>query len=112
MRQTYESSLAPDGSAIAFIVRDSGYPRAVQQEITPEGLGEERPVKLPVEGPVTRVLHSRMESGLPARSLRTVRSDCRPGWYPPIRRSMVPAPCAWMRICAPHWWNGITISWR
>lgn len=58
MRQTYESSLAPDGSAIAFIVRDSGYPRAVQQEITPEGLGAERPVKLPVEGPVTRVLHS------------------------------------------------------
>lgn len=58
MRQTYESSLAPDGSAIAFIVRDSGYPHAVQQEITPEGLGEERPVKLPVEGPVTRVLHS------------------------------------------------------
>lgn len=58
MRQTYESSLAPDGSAIAFIVRDSGYPRAVQQEITPEGLGAERPVKLPVEGPVTRALHS------------------------------------------------------
>lgn len=58
MRQTYESSLAPDGSAIAFIVRDSGYPHAVQQEITPEGLGQERPVKLPVEGPVTRVLHS------------------------------------------------------
>ena len=53
MRQTYESSLAPDGSAIAFIVRDSGYPHAVQQEITPEGLGQERPVKLPVEGPVT-----------------------------------------------------------
>nr|WP_120491509.1 prolyl oligopeptidase family serine peptidase [Corynebacterium lactis] len=58
MRQTYESSLSPDGRAIAFIVRDRGYPHAVQQEIMPEGLGEERPVKLPVEGPVTRVLHS------------------------------------------------------
>lgn len=58
MRQTYESSLAPDGRAIAFIVRDSGYPHAVQQEITPDGLGEERTVRLPVEGPVTRVLHS------------------------------------------------------
>lgn len=58
MRQTYESSLSPDGRAIAFIVRDRGYPHAVQQEITDEGLGVERPVKLPVEGPVTRVLHS------------------------------------------------------
>ena len=58
MRQTYESSLSPDGRAIAFIVRESGYPHAVQQTIGPEGLGAERPVQLPVEGPVTRVLHS------------------------------------------------------
>lgn len=58
MRQTYESSLSPDGSAIAFIVRDSGYPHAVQQAIGPNGLGEERPIALPVKGPVTKVLHS------------------------------------------------------
>lgn len=58
MRHTYGSSLAPDGSAIAYIVRERGYPRAVQVALTDDGLGPERPVKLPVDGPVTRVLHS------------------------------------------------------
>lgn len=58
MRHTYESSLSPDGSAIAYIVRDQGYPHAVQRELRADGIGVERPVKLPVEGPVTRVLHS------------------------------------------------------
>lgn len=58
MRHTYASSLAPDGSAIAYIVRERGYPKAVQVALTDDGLGDERPVKLPVDGPVTRVLHS------------------------------------------------------
>lgn len=58
MRHTYGSSLAPDGSAIAYIVRERGYPRAVQVALTDDGLGPERPVQLPVDGPVTRVLHS------------------------------------------------------
>lgn len=58
MRHTYGSSLAPDGSAIAYIVRERGYPKAVQVALTDDGLGDERPVQLPVDGPVTRVLHS------------------------------------------------------
>lgn len=58
MRHTSVPSLAPDGTAIAYIVRDGGYPFAVQAQLTEEGLGEERRVRLPVEGPVTRVLHS------------------------------------------------------
>ncbi|MEJ5919147.1 alpha/beta hydrolase family protein [Corynebacterium sp. H78] len=60
MRHTYGSSLAPDGSAIAYIVRDHGYPHAVQMQLEPDGagLGEERYVKLPIDGPVTKVLHS------------------------------------------------------
>lgn len=58
MRHTYGSSLSPDGSAIAYIVRDGGYPHAVQAELTADGVGTERPVELPVEGPITRVLHS------------------------------------------------------
>ncbi|KAB1503957.1 S9 family peptidase [Corynebacterium sp. 320] len=58
MRHTTSPSLSPDGSAIAYIVREGGYPYAVQAEVTGEGIGTERPVQLPVEGPVTRVLHS------------------------------------------------------
>lgn len=58
MRHTYGSSLAPDGTAIAYLVRDRGYPKAVQVQLTDDGLGPERIVELPVDGPVTRVLHS------------------------------------------------------
>lgn len=58
MRQTFHPSLANDGRSIAYIVRDGGYPFAVQCEVTDDGLGDERPIELPVTGPVTRVLHS------------------------------------------------------
>lgn len=58
MRHTSVPSLAPDGTAIAYIVREGDYPYAVQAELTAEGMGEERRVRLPVDGPVTRVLHS------------------------------------------------------
>ena len=40
MRHTYGSSLAPDGSAIAYIVRERGYPKAVQVALTDYGLGD------------------------------------------------------------------------
>ncbi|MHA7686930.1 alpha/beta hydrolase family protein [Corynebacterium evansiae] len=58
MRHTTVPSLAPNGTAIAYIVRDGGYPYAVQAALTEDGVGKERPVQLPIEGPVTRVLHS------------------------------------------------------
>ena len=58
MRQTFHPSLANDGRSIGYIVRDGGYPYAVQCAVTDNGLGEERPITLPVTGPVTRVLHS------------------------------------------------------
>lgn len=58
MRHTTSPSLAPNGTAIAYIVRDGGYPYAVQAALTEDGVGKERPVQLPTEGPVTRVLHS------------------------------------------------------
>lgn len=58
MRPTYGSSLSPDGRAIAYIVRDGGYPRAVQARIEDGTIHAERDVSLPAEGPVTRVEHS------------------------------------------------------
>ena len=58
MRHTTRPSIAPKGDAIAYIVRDGDYPYAVQVALENGRLGEERPVQLPVEGPVTRVLHS------------------------------------------------------
>lgn len=73
MRHTYGPSLSPSGTAIAYIVRDGGYPYAVQShfdrnkleeshgepvEEDTHFLSEERPVQLPVDGPVTRILHS------------------------------------------------------
>ncbi|AGF72611.1 alpha/beta hydrolase family protein [Corynebacterium halotolerans] len=60
MRQTYAPSLAPDGSSIAYLVREGGYPYAVRCTLDAGGLGVEREVGLPATGtgPVTRVLHS------------------------------------------------------
>lgn len=58
VRLTYGPSLSPDGSEIAYIVRDDAYPHAVQALVGPDGVGQERRVKIPVDGPVTRVLHS------------------------------------------------------
>ncbi|WP_426707657.1 alpha/beta hydrolase family protein [Corynebacterium auriscanis] len=58
MRHTTRPSIAPAGDAIAYIVRDGDYPYAVQVALENGELGEERHVQLPVEGPVTRVLHS------------------------------------------------------
>ncbi len=60
MRQTYAPSLAPDGSSIAYLVREGGYPYAVRRTVDDEGVGTQREVRLPTAGtgPVTRVLHS------------------------------------------------------
>lgn len=60
MRQSYGSALAPDGSAIAYIVRDGGYPYAVRAGLGQDGIGAEEVVPLPIEGrgAVTKVLYS------------------------------------------------------
>ncbi|MGP6173057.1 alpha/beta hydrolase family protein [Corynebacterium sp. A21] len=60
MRQSYASALAPDGSAIAYIVRDGGYPYAVRAKLGESGLGAEEIVPLPIadRGSVTKVLYS------------------------------------------------------
>lgn len=60
MRQSYGSALAPDGSAIAYIVRDGGYPYAVRARLTGDGISGEETVPLPIKGrgAVTRVLYS------------------------------------------------------
>ena len=59
LRETFGPSLAPDGAAIAYIVSDGDYPYAMRREILDGGvLGEPKPIPLPVDGPVTRVLHS------------------------------------------------------
>ena len=39
-------------------MREGGYPSAVRCTLDAEGLGKEKPLNLPVDGPVTRVLHS------------------------------------------------------
>lgn len=58
MRQSYAPSIAPDGSSIAYIVRDGGYPTAVRCPVDGTTIGEPSSIYLPVEGPVTKVLHS------------------------------------------------------
>ena len=55
---THAPSVAPDGSAVAFIVDESGYPRAVQQFLDGTSVRDGRYVTLPVEGPITKVVHS------------------------------------------------------
>ena len=48
----------PDATAFAHLVDDGGYPRAVQRFLRGWRASSSRDVELPVEGPVTRVMHS------------------------------------------------------
>lgn len=57
-RATYGASLSPDATAFAYLVDDGGYPRAVQRFLRGWRASSSRDVELPVEGPVTRVIHS------------------------------------------------------
>ena len=50
--------MSPDATAFAHLVDDGGYPRAVQRFLRGWRASSSRDVELPVEGPVTRVLHS------------------------------------------------------
>lgn len=51
-------SVAPDGSMFAHIVDAGGYPRAVQRYLNGLEVTRSRFVTLPVEGPITKVMHS------------------------------------------------------
>ncbi len=50
--------MSPDATAFAHLVDDGGYPRAVQRFLRGWRASSSRDVDLPVEGPVTRVIHS------------------------------------------------------
>ena len=58
VRANYGASLSPDATVFAHIVDDGGYPRAVQRFLTGWRASSSRDVALPVNGPVTRVIHS------------------------------------------------------
>lgn len=58
MRANYGASLSPDATAFAHLVDDGGFPRAVQRFLRGWRASSSRDVELPVEGPVTRVMHS------------------------------------------------------
>ena len=50
--------MSPDATAFAHLVDDGGYPRAVQRFLRGWRASSSRDVDLPIEGPVTRVMHS------------------------------------------------------
>ena len=58
VRRIYGASMSPDATAFAHLVDDGGYPRAVQRFLRGWRASSSRDVELPVEGPVTRVMHS------------------------------------------------------
>src|SRR5208283_5021902 len=58
VRAIYGASLSPDATAFAHIVDDGGYPRAVQRFLRGWRASSSRDVVLPVEGSVSRVIHS------------------------------------------------------
>ncbi len=58
VRALYAASLSPDATAFAHLVDDGGYPRAVQRFLRGRRASSSRDVALPVEGPVSRVIHS------------------------------------------------------
>lgn len=58
VRVNYGASLSPDATAFAHLVDDGGYPRAVQRFLRGWRASSSRDVELPVDGPVTKVIHS------------------------------------------------------
>jgi dipeptidyl aminopeptidase/acylaminoacyl peptidase len=58
VRRVYGASMSPDATAFAHLVDDGGYPRAVQRFLRGWRASSSRDVELPVDGPVTRVMHS------------------------------------------------------
>jgi dipeptidyl aminopeptidase/acylaminoacyl peptidase len=58
VRANYGASLSPDATVFAHIVDDGGYPRAVQRFLRGWRASSSRDVVLPVDGPVSRVIHS------------------------------------------------------
>lgn len=58
LRPSYGASISPDATAFAHIVDDGGYPRAVQRFLRGVNASSSRPVELPVEGPINKVIHS------------------------------------------------------
>jgi acetyl esterase/lipase len=58
VRRVYGASMSPDATAFAHLVDDGGFPRAVQRFLRGWRASSSRDVDLPVEGPVTRVMHS------------------------------------------------------
>src|SRR6202046_3437281 len=58
VRALYGASLSPDATAVAHLIDDGGYPRAVQRFLHGRRASSSRDVELPVEGPVSRVIHS------------------------------------------------------
>ncbi len=58
VRRVYGASMSPDATAFAHLVDDGGFPRAVQRFLRGWRASSSRDVELPVEGPVTRVVHS------------------------------------------------------
>lgn len=57
-RPTYGASVSPTGSDFAHIVKIRGYPHAVQRHLDGLSVTDSRVIKLPVQGPVAKVLHS------------------------------------------------------
>ena len=58
VRALYGASLSPDATAFAHLIDDGGYPRAVQRFLRGRHASSSRDVELPIEGPVSRVIHS------------------------------------------------------
>jgi dienelactone hydrolase len=58
VRALYGASLSPDATAFAHLIDDGGYPRAVQRFLRGWRASSSRDVELPVDGPVSRVIHS------------------------------------------------------
>src|ERR1700739_4989134 len=58
VRAIYGASLSPDATAFAHLIDGGGFPRAVQRFLRGHRASSSRDVELPVEGPVSRVIHS------------------------------------------------------
>ncbi len=84
VRAIYGASLSPDATAFAHLIDDGGYPRAVQRFLRGWRASSSRDVDLPVDGPVSRVIHSADGQWLACEVAPSGAPAARSGSSPPI----------------------------
>ena len=104
-RYVKDPALSPDGRLLAcVVVEQDRFPFALQMPLDDDGVpivGEEREVRLPVEGGVRRVLYSPDGHWLACEVAPEVVTASRSGSSPPTRTTRTRTPVSYTHLTLP-----------